>query len=83
MSCSLGKFVESYQYLSNPNPTVISFETSSALFGSTCFERLTILEDELPVEIFLLVDVGSVVCFGDSCVVSVGVGVASCGIVGG
>ena len=83
MSCNLGKLVESYQYLSNPNPTVISFETSSALFGSTCFERLTTLEDEPPVEIFLLVPVGSVECFGDSCVVSVGVAGTSCSNGGG
>ena len=79
MSCNLGKLVESYQYLSNPNPTVISFETSSALFGSTFFERLTTLEDEPPLgdEIFLLILVGSEECFGDSCEVSVGEGGAA------
>ena len=36
------------QYLSKPNPTDISLETSSALLGSVSFERLAVLDDEPP-----------------------------------
>ena len=48
MAWSCGKGVESYQYLSKPNPTDISFEISSALFGSVIFKRLVGLDDESP-----------------------------------
>ena len=39
--------MESYQYLSSPNPTDISLEISSALLGSTCLALFIGLDDEL------------------------------------
>ena len=39
--------MESYQYLSSPNPTDISLEISSALLGSTCLDLFVGLDHEL------------------------------------
>ena len=39
--------MDSYQYLSSPNPTVISFETSSAMLGSTFFVLLADFDNDL------------------------------------
>ena len=43
--------MESYQYLSSPNPTDISLEISSALLGSHCFDLFVGLDDESPLEV--------------------------------
>lgn len=42
----LGKGVESYQYLSRPNPTDIFLAISSGLLGSTFFVNLVSLDDD-------------------------------------
>ena len=59
--------------MSKPNPTEISFETSSALSGSVNFERLVGLDDEPPfgVEIWRLVPACIVDGIGVSFLVSV------------
>ena len=41
--------MDSYQYLSSPNPIVISFEISSALLGSLCLDLFADLDNDLPV----------------------------------
>ena len=43
--------MDSYQYLSRPNPTDISFEISSALLGSLCLVLFADLDNDLPVDV--------------------------------
>ena len=45
--------MESYQYLSSPNPTVISLEISLALLGSISLALFVGLDDELPFGVLL------------------------------
>ena len=41
--------MDSYQYMSSPNPTVISFDTSSALLGSLFFALFADFDNDLSV----------------------------------
>ena len=66
--------MDSYQYFSSPNPTIISFDISSALLGSLFLALFADLDNDFSVA-------ASLGCFFPTCIVDA-LGVPECSIDG-